>query len=834
MSNFIPRHAVFALLLVCGLAATITPQVSASERFVTNGATVDQRGCYEVLLHMSESVANPFIDVTFTIAFTRPNGSSVNVPGFHDGGTSFRARAYCDQVGTWTWRSSSNRTSLNGRTGSFSVRTATNPGKLRLHPQDRRQFAYDDGSWFLHLGDTGYRYVNPNEPRWQAYIDQAAQMGATKVRTWFNTSRHGVEGLFQSDRSKLTVSIWQEMDRRIRYALEHHPRLNLQLIPYGEDSPEIERYNAGDVNSKRFGAYAQARFSALPNVSWCLTNDRNMGIATLRGGVEKMCTDFKSRELWGTLITNHQIRSSGYAFVNAAWSDIITLETLDEVSGAAIASFRSQGTDPVVLDEDRYETYRPPHHRRYFFRRMVWASLVAGGHATYGGTNSWEAYDGGPLKGVRGYFDACADGTLKNGAHDFPRAQQFFTSQSLNLVGMVPNNALIGGSRARQQAMSNSTTILIYLANPSGTTPETDNESTSTPSVTVALPSGTWSLLWYDPQAGGQGERVYADRSGTVTVNPPGPGDWLLLMRKRTTTPPPPPPPSNDTVYEAESATRVGPVIATNATGYTGSGFADYQAASGEYLQWTVQAAQSGTYRLRLRYALASGSNRPLALSVDGNLVTTWSCPPTGSWNTWGHQDVTTTLSAGTHTVRLASTGQSGPNVDSLTVSLMSTGGAAIQVNFQPASAPTVSGWLVDGGATYGARGNGQTYGWSADIAGTTRDRNHATAGDQLHDTLIHMQKPEAPNARWEIAVPNGTYQVRLVAGDPGYLDSVFRIAVESTLVIAGTPTSTTRWLDQTATIVVSDGRLTVSSASGADNNKLCFIVITPVPASNG
>lgn len=827
MSCFIPRHVVFALL-VCALAATATPHASASERFVTNGTTVEQRGCYEALLNMSESVANPFTDVTFTITFTRPNGSTVTVPGFHDGGTSFRARAYVDQVGTWTWRSSSNRASLNGRTGSFSVRTATNPGKLRLHPQDRRQFAYDDGSWFLHLGDTGYRYVNPNEPRWQAYIDQAAQMGATKVRTWFNTSRFGVEGLFQSDRSKLTLSTWQEMDRRIRYALEHHPRLNLQLIPYGEDSPEIERYNAGDINSKRFGAYAQARFSALPNVSWCLTNDRNMGTATLRSGVEKMCTDFKSRELWGTLITNHQIRGSGYAFVNAAWSDIITLETLDEVSGAAITSFRSQGNDPVVVDEDRYETYRPPHHVRYFFRRMVWGSLLAGGHATYGGTNSWEAYDGGPLKGVRGYFDACADGTLKNGAHDFPRAQQFFTSQALNLVGMVPNNALVGGTRARQQATANANTILVYLANPSGTAPETDNESTSTPSVTVALPSGTWSALWYDPTAGGQGERSTTDRSGSVTLTAPGPGDWLLLLRKRTTTPP------NETVYEAESATRVGPVIATNATGYTGSGFADYQAASGEYLQWSVQAAQSGTYRLRLRYALASGGDRPMALSVDGAVVTTLPFPATGSLSTWEQQDATVTLTAGTHTVRLASTGQSGPNVDSLTVSLVSAGSGAIQVNFQPASAPTVSGWLVDGGATYGTRGNGQTYGWNVDNRATARDRNHATAGDQLHDTLVHMQKVEAPNARWEISVPNGTYQVRLVAGDPGFTDSVFRIAVEGTLVIAGTPTATKRWLDQTATIVVSDGRLTVSSASGADNNKLCFLVITPVPASNG
>ena len=37
------------------------------------------------------------------------------------------------------------------------------PGKLRKHPDDPFQFARDDGSWFLHLGDTGYRYVVASE-----------------------------------------------------------------------------------------------------------------------------------------------------------------------------------------------------------------------------------------------------------------------------------------------------------------------------------------------------------------------------------------------------------------------------------------------------------------------------------------------------------------------------------------------------------------------------------------------------------------------------------------------------------------------------------------------
>jgi hypothetical protein len=90
------------------------------------------------------------------------------------------------------------------------------------------------------------------------------------------------------------------------------------------------------------------------------------------------------------------------------------------------------------------------------------------------------------------------------------------------------------------------------------------------------------------------------------------------------------------------------------------------------------------------------------------------------------------------------------------------------------------------------------------------------------------MQKPARSNFFWEIALPNGTYRVRVVAGDPKDTRSTFRIAAEGTLIVSGKPTSTNRWIEATATVVVSDGRLTISNASGAINNKLCFIEIAP------
>jgi hypothetical protein len=153
---------------------------------------------------------------------------------------------------------------------------------------------------------------------------------------------------------------------------------------------------------------------------------------------------------------------------------------------------------------------------------------------------------------------------------------------------------------------------------------------------------------------------------------------------------------------------------------------------------------------------------------------------------------------------------------------------SVIRINFQPAAAAVPAGYLVDAGLAYGARGNGQTYGWNLDISALTRDRDSSTSPDQRYDTLVHLQKAENPDAVWELAVPNGTYDVRVVSGDAGFIDSVYRLTVEGVLVVNGTPTSAAHWVEGASTVTVTDGRLTIRSGSGGVNNKICFVDVTP------
>ena len=529
----VQKHAV--------LAHAVTPGVEP---------IAPHRGMFEIELRALEPLANPYRDTQMQVSFRRPDGGQVLVDGFYDGGSVFRARAYCDTVGRWQWSSTSNRTSLDGKHGAFKVVASSLPGKLGQHPDDSRQFAYDNGQWFLHLGDTGYRYVARDEPHWREYIDQAAKMGATKIRTWFSQSRHGIEELFVKDRNGLDLAYWQEFDRRIAYAFKRHPNVILQLIPFGEDTDELKRYARGDWASVMMIRHAQARFSAYPNILWCISNDREIvdentpltGRRVRAKTIDQIGRDMAKREPWQTLITNHQSRFKGYAFVDRPWSDIITLEDLDQTSGKVIAEYRSLGDDPIVLDEDRYEQYRSAEYPRYYFRRLMWASLLAGGSATYGGLRTYEPKDFVPPRpqdrkdpagrGIYGYYDAVRRNQLQRGADDFVRIHQFFAETNLTLVGMTPDDAIVGGDSAKWKCTHSDNVFVVYLANPSGSSPETDQPSTKPPSVTVQLPEANFAVKWFHPKTG---QWTVSDpiTGGTQTLLAPGSGDWILLLRSK-------------------------------------------------------------------------------------------------------------------------------------------------------------------------------------------------------------------------------------------------------------------------------------------------------------
>lgn len=106
--------------------------------------------------------------------------------------------------------------------------------------------------------------------------------------------------------------------------------------------------------------------------------------------------------------------------------------------------------------------------------------------------------------------------------------------------------------------------------------------------------------------------------------------------------------------YEAEFATRVNATTNTNHTSYTGTSFVDGFAASGSAVTFDVNATASGNHQLRFRYANATGSSSTRTIYVDGTSVGSVSLPTLANWDTWGTASLTTSLTTGKHTIKIA------------------------------------------------------------------------------------------------------------------------------------------------------------------------------------
>ena len=69
------------------------------------------------------SDGNPYLDVSFHAYFSQGN-RKVRVTGFHDGGEDYVIRFMPDNVGEWSFSTSSNAAELDGKTGKLTVTEA--------------------------------------------------------------------------------------------------------------------------------------------------------------------------------------------------------------------------------------------------------------------------------------------------------------------------------------------------------------------------------------------------------------------------------------------------------------------------------------------------------------------------------------------------------------------------------------------------------------------------------------------------------------------------------------------------------------------------------------
>lgn len=172
------------------------------------------------------------------------------------------------------------------------------------------------------------------------------------------------------------------------------------------------------------------------------------------------------------------------------------------------------------------------------------------------------------------------------------------------------------------------------------------------------------------------------------------------------------------------------------------------------------------------------------------------------------------------------------------------TGTVVEKVDFLASTTPSpVSGYKGDSGQPFSTSAG---RGWE-DLNGnpityTSSGRERGVLADKRLDTFMHFVPPSAAPAprtpgRYQIVVPNGTYDVTVGVGDPSYFDSTHVVRAEESEIVRFVPTTAARTSIVTAKVSVTDGRLTLDSVGGT-NVKIGFVDVvteggTPPPADD-
>ena len=156
----------------------------------------------------------------------------------------------------------------------------------------------------------------------------------------------------------------------------------------------------------------------------------------------------------------------------------------------------------------------------------------------------------------------------------------------------------------------------------------------------------------------------------------------------------------------------------------------------------------------------------------------------------------------------------------------------SVNINFQTIAASVPAGYTADTGLPYDAT---RKFGWidpetKQPVNLQANMRLRSGIGDARQLSLVQMQATtngQVPGT-WEYAVANGQYLVTVSAGDVGYYDSNNQINIEGLPAIADfSHTATVKYRTATATVSVTDGKLTVD-ASGGTNTKMNYITFSP------
>lgn len=413
---------------------------------------------------------SPYTDVVMGVEFTSPEGVKLSIPGFWDGGNTWKVRFAPFLSGYWKWQSIADikDEGLHGKSGEVFVEEYSGENQLYSHGflkinENGRGFCHDDGKPFFWLGDTLWSCPS------KATMDEWKELIAVRSAQGFNVAQvnslpqHDCSGVndyripFEIgeemwDLKKLKPEYFQYFDEQMRITAEAGMVtamvvLWFDYVPGANPTWGVKRKaEFSTEDASRYGRYLAARYGAF-GPTWLISGDSDYinpdviltydaAARAIREGLPYK--PLMTAHLYGELSTPSNLEQK-------EWLDFHMYQSShnkrsEHVAAKCSAECRAyQTVKPVLNGEPIYEQigfYRESGCAdRGFIRKTGWYSILSGGNAgiTYGAHGLWSWHREGEEFFPEAAWHMPADwkAAIKfEGSDDYARMKNFFEKQT--------------------------------------------------------------------------------------------------------------------------------------------------------------------------------------------------------------------------------------------------------------------------------------------------------------------------------------------------------------------------------------------------------------------
>ena len=497
----------------------------------------------------------PAPNTELNVTFTSPSGKSRVVPGFWDGGRTWKVRYRPDEEGEWHYVSSTpaDETQLHGQSGTFvCLATDSNSRFLKRGPVDLsnngHHLSHEDGTPFFLLADTVWNGpMLSTSDDWSLFLNDRIEKQFTGIQfvtqaPWITcfTNREGEVAVTGNPAMPANPHFFKRIDEKMD-AINDRGLLAIPVLAWAATWNDTARqYNVGCFLSEdqliAFVKYQVARYQA-HHVVWILPGDGRyegeeaekwlrVGRAVFGEGEHAPVSLHPCGQHWPYEPFREEAWCNVYGYQSSHSDADSTLSFIQ--SGSPAQAWRQKPTRPVMNIEPCYEAHingktGEPFGAITVRQACYWsllsappAGLTYGGHGIWGWAEQEELPLHHPKTGLSKPWQEAKD---LEGAFDMERLSNLFTGVSW--WDLRPDAAMVVQAEEPSQFIGAARTddgSLAILYAPTG--------------GELAVDMGTLADgvcgQWFDPRTGVRCKVDGVD--GTFTA--PDDQDWVLILEK--------------------------------------------------------------------------------------------------------------------------------------------------------------------------------------------------------------------------------------------------------------------------------------------------------------